>query len=379
MSQIKRKFIEDNAVSGSKIRLDNNEAFRGRNAVNTADVDLLRVNAANQFEFLSLPYALPALPIPTSDKQFVTVEYIKNYVNGKSDVKDSVNYLADSNITGTFSPGNATTPATLIGGTALAIDGKTFSSADIVTPRLRIALTGQSNAVQNGIYTLESAGVTSFTLQRAADFDGVSDPSGFEVTNGAYFTVVNGTTYSGYEVILTTPDPVVVNTSNITFVRYPSTLSLTGGDMISKVGNDFSVDLQTNGGLESSNPGNAAGQLRIKTDSLVAALEKDRTVTVSSSNNTLVARKSITNTFTLSSTDITNQYVDLTNIAGADSVQFSIAGAPPQVEGVDFTVNYTGGTGSKTRIVFAGGLATGGVSALAAGDVVSVKYTTLLV
>lgn len=379
MSQIKRKFIEDNAVSGSKLRLDNNEAFRGRNAANSADVDLLRVAPTNVLEFLTLPQALTSLPIPTSDKQFVTVEYIKNYVQGKNDTKDAANYLADSNVTGAFSAGNATTPATITGTSALSVDGKTFTGTDVTTPRMRIALTGQTTAAQNGIYTLEAAGAANYTLQRASDFDGITDPTGTEVSTGAYFNVVSGTVYSGYEVILTTADPITINTTSLSFVKYPSTLSLTGGDMIVKNGNDFSVDLQTNGGLESSNAGNQAGQLRIKTDALTQALEKDRTITVNTSNNSLVARKSMVQRFTLTSTDITSQYVDLSFVAGMDSVEFSVVGAPDQVETVDFNVNYTGGTSSKTRVTFAGGLATGGVSALAAGDVVAVKYTTLLV
>lgn len=50
MSQLKRKFIEDNAVNGAKIRLDNNEMLRGRNAANSADVDILRITTADQLE-----------------------------------------------------------------------------------------------------------------------------------------------------------------------------------------------------------------------------------------------------------------------------------------------------------------------------------------
>lgn len=376
MTQIVTKFIADNNVTGAKIRLGNNETLRARNAANTADVDLLKLTAGNLLEFQTLPYANPTLPIPTADKQFVTVEYIKNYVNGKSDAKDSVQYLSDINIAGTFNPGNATTPASITGATALVIDGKTFNETDVTTPRMRIALTGQTAALQNGIYDLTAAGATSYTLTRSQDFDGITDPSGIEVTTGAYFSVVNGTVYSGYEVLLTTADPIVINTTALTFVKYPSTLSLTGGDMITKNGNDFSVDLQTNGGLESSNPGNQAGQLRIRVDT--AALEKDRTTAINTSTGALVARKHNKQTFTLSSQDITNQYIDVAFIAGDSSVNFGVLGAGFQAETTDYTVNYTGGAGGKTRISFAGGLATAGVSALAAGDVIQVQYTYLI-
>lgn len=377
MSQILRKFIADNAVNGAKIRLNNNETLRARNAANTADVDLLKLDTANQLTFTVLPFADTALAIPTSDKQFATVEYIKNYVNGKGDAKDAVAYFANGNITGTFNAGNATTPASLVGTAALVIDGKTFSGSDVTTPPMRIALGGQTAGLQNGIYDLTAAGASSFTLTRSNDFDGLENAGGTEVTQGAYFSVVSGTVYSGYEVVLTTADPIVINTTALSFVKYPSTLSLIGGDMITKSGNTFSVDLQTNGGLESSNPGNDAGQLRIKTDA--AALEKDKTTTINTGNNSLVARKTVKQTFTLSATDITNQYIDLLNIAGDSSVIFYVEGGPTQREGGDYSVNYTGGTGGKTRISFTGGLATAGVSALAAGDIVTIQYTTLLV
>ena len=43
--------IAANAVTGAKIRLDNNQAIRARNAANTADVDLLKLNASDNAEF----------------------------------------------------------------------------------------------------------------------------------------------------------------------------------------------------------------------------------------------------------------------------------------------------------------------------------------
>jgi hypothetical protein len=78
--------------------------------------------------------------------------------------------------------------------------------------------------------------------------------------------------------------------------------------------------------------------------------------------------------FTLSSGDITNQYVDLGHTALANSISFVVKGLPPLLEGIDYTVNLTGGSGGVTRITFAGDLATGQPEALVAADVVQVKY-----
>lgn len=375
MTQISKKFLQDNAVDGAKARLNNNQTLRARNAANTADVDILKVDTGNLLVFTTQPKADAALAIPTSDKDYVTVEYVKNYIQGKVDAKDAVNYLSAINVAGTFSAGNSTTPATLTGATQLVVDGKTFTGADVTTPRMRIALVGQTAGLQNGIYDLTAASASSFTLTRSPDFDGLENAAGGEITSGAYFNVISGTTYAGYEALLSTADPITVNTTSLNFVLYPTTLNLIGGDMITKSGNTFSVDLQTNGGLESSNPGNDAGQLRVKVDA--AALEKDKTTAIKAADGSLIARKTVKQTFTLAAADITNQYIDLASVAGDQSVIFYVDGGPTQRETSDYTVNYTGGTGGKTRITFAGGLASGGVSALAAGDVVTIQSTQL--
>ena len=68
MSQVQRKFIADNANNGAKIRLDNGETLRARNAANSADIDILKVRADDVIEFLALPEVNPSLPIPSAPK-----------------------------------------------------------------------------------------------------------------------------------------------------------------------------------------------------------------------------------------------------------------------------------------------------------------------
>ena len=76
---------------------------------------------------------------------------------------------------------------------------------------------------------------------------------------------------------------------------------------------------------------------------------------------------------TLSGTDITNQYVDLAQVAITGSIDLYFSGIW-QRPTTDYTINYTGGTGGKTRVSFAGDLATGGASALVSTDVIYFKY-----
>lgn len=73
--------------------------------------------------------------------------------------------------------------------------------------------------------------------------------------------------------------------------------------------------------------------------------------------------------------DITNQYKDLTQVAIANSIMLIPEGGIVQKEGTDYTVSLTGGDGGKTRITFAGDLATGGDAALIATDVLLIDYS----
>lgn len=49
-------FINSSSVTGSPIRLNNNQYLRSRNFLNTTDINILRVNSLDQIEFSSIPY-----------------------------------------------------------------------------------------------------------------------------------------------------------------------------------------------------------------------------------------------------------------------------------------------------------------------------------
>jgi hypothetical protein len=73
--------------------------------------------------------------------------------------------------------------------------------------------------------------------------------------------------------------------------------------------------------------------------------------------------------FTLSAGDITNGYVDFSHEALLDSVML-VASGLVHIEGTDYTLNYTGGSGGNTRLTWTGSFGSG----LVAGDVLSVQY-----
>lgn len=347
MTQIKRKFIEDNAINGAKIRLDNNEGLKARNASNTSDITLLRLNSSNILEVVQQPRAESSLPLPSANKDYVTVEYVNNLISGKNDPKEAVDLLSDAQLA-------------LTGSVPLVIDGVTVANGD------EVALINQTTASANGVYSVAISGGT-YTMTRRWDFD-----TDAEVTKGAYFPIISGTKYAGYQVILTTDNPITVGTTDLAFVAYPSAISIAAGDMLTRNGNTLSVELAPISGLESTNPGMDNGQLRLKTDT--QSLEQNKSTRLDTGTGAVVAKVSKIKKVTLVSGDVTNQYIDLDHVAETDSIQLNVAGGGSQIFGDDFTVNYTGGTGSKTRVSFAGGLATGGVSALVVGDVVVITY-----
>lgn len=116
-----------------------------------------------------------------------------NYFNGAQSPKADVDYLAVANIP-------------LTGNLPLLVDGGEMDDGDV------ISLVAQTNLVENGPYVFASSGNT-YTLTRRSDFTSL-----MSIKYGAYFGVKRGTTYAAYTVVLTTPDPITVDTTPLTFI-----------------------------------------------------------------------------------------------------------------------------------------------------------------
>ncbi len=108
----------------------------------------------------------------------------------------------------------------------------------------------------NGIYYVTALGNdtdTSFELTRATDFDTTT-----ETVAGSHLWVTEGNTYADTAWVVTTNDPITVDTTDIEWSQYGGTGTYTGGDGITISTNTISVDLATISGLEFS-----SGELRI--------------------------------------------------------------------------------------------------------------------
>jgi len=106
------------------------------------------------------------------------------------------------------------------GSTTLFIDG--FLYTDTATT---VLVKDQSNAIQNGVYTLSKAGSAStyWQLTRDTRFD-----EDAELKRNTIFSVTNGTVNASQKFFLSSDEPIIPGTSSITFgalgttVVYPS-------------------------------------------------------------------------------------------------------------------------------------------------------------
>jgi hypothetical protein len=190
MSQQKGKWIEDNAIKQNHIQLDNDQAMRGRNQADSADIDIIKVNATDQPEFLTQPqYANP----PVLNADLANKGYILDVLAGLRDPKDAVKVASTANVD-------------IATGGLINVDGLVVAAGD------RVLLKNQTDDTENGIY-VAAAGAWA----RSTDAD--SDP---EVTQGMSCLVSEGLTNVRKIYVLTTSDPIVVGTSSLVFAQAPN-------------------------------------------------------------------------------------------------------------------------------------------------------------
>lgn len=232
-SQIIKKFIANNAIDGTKLRFNNDQTARARNAANDADIDLFKLNSSDKLAFSILPQVFSD---PSDGNDLVRLSYLNSALEGLKP-KEAVKLTASVNVD---------IATELEAGQS--IDGVVLVAGD------RVLLIGQTDETQNGIYIASVSGAAS----RSADMNASSE------FPGAYTVTTHGTDNAGKAYASNVDADFDLGTDDATFVLFKSAATLTGGDMITIAGDIISVDLATTSGLESTNPGNSNGQLKIK-------------------------------------------------------------------------------------------------------------------
>jgi hypothetical protein len=178
---------------------------------------------------------------PASGLQAATKQYVDTIAAAGLHYHDPVRVEKEGNLTATYDNGTAGVGATLTNAdtqAALVIDGVTLSVAD------RVLIYEQTDATQNGIYTVTDTGSvsTNWVLTRATDADsyGPSDPD--SLGQGDAFFVQEGTLGAGETYVMNTEGTITFGTTDITFAQISSAQVYTGGTGINITGSVISTD-----------------------------------------------------------------------------------------------------------------------------------------
>lgn len=177
-------------------------------------------------------FKLTNLADPVAAQDAVTLAYLQARLNGLTPK----------------APARAATTANITLSGTQTIDTVAVIAGD------RVLVKNQTLPKENGIYVV-AAGAWS----RSLDMDSLTP---VDEVNGAWVAIREGS--QAGQVFVQYGTVATIGTDPINFSYFNPIAGLIGGDMITFAGSTFSVDLATVSGLESTNPGNVAGQLRIK-------------------------------------------------------------------------------------------------------------------
>jgi hypothetical protein len=123
---------------------------------------------------------------------------------------------------------------------ALQIDGVNLSVTN------RVLVLNQVNAYENGAYTVTTVGTpdpggTNWVLTRALTEDKYKPDSTTGMGQGDYYFVQEGNTGAGQSYVLTTLNPIIIGTTNLTFTQFSSSQVYSAGTGLTLFGTQFSL------------------------------------------------------------------------------------------------------------------------------------------
>jgi len=167
---------------------------------------------------------------PVSPQDAATKAYVDAVATGL-DIKGSVRVTSAAALPAYSRTGSVITASA--NGALAAVDGVTLVAND------RLLLKNGASNVDNGIYVVTQVGTggTPFVLTRSTDAD-----SSAEVTAGMFCFVEEGSTLADTGWVLTTNNPIVLNTTALTFTQFSGAGTYIGSSSITISGATISIN-----------------------------------------------------------------------------------------------------------------------------------------
>ena len=178
---------------------------------------------------------------PTSSLHAATKSYVDTIAAAGIHYHTPVRVESPTALTVTYDNGTDGVGATLTNAGTLAaitIDGIALSLND------RVLIYAQTDATQNGIYTVTTVGdgSTAWVLTRATDADSYGASDQDALGEGDAYFVKEGNTGAGELYVMNTSGVITFGTTDITFTQIAETAVYTAGTNISLDGTTFNVD-----------------------------------------------------------------------------------------------------------------------------------------
>jgi hypothetical protein len=168
------------------------------------------------------------LAAPTNDADAATKGYVDSVATGLI-IKDPARVATTTELSATY---NALSLTSTSNG-AVTIDSILLALND------RVVVKDQTDQTHNGIFYVAVVGSISapWVLTRATDFDQTG-----KISNGDFVFISEGLTNAATGWVVTSPNPITLDVSNISFSQFSSTGLVNAGAGLTKTGNVLSVN-----------------------------------------------------------------------------------------------------------------------------------------